>query len=123
MPELPEVETVCRGLAVALKGKRITRFDQHRADLRLPLPQGLAARLKGRRILDITRRGKYILMALDKAETMLLHLGMSGRMVINHQPVPIGKHDHIVFTIDGSTQVLFNDPRRFGMCDLVRNAD
>ena len=107
MPELPEVETVCRGLATALKGKRIAQFEQHRDDLRLPLPMGLAARLKGRRILDVTRRGKYILMALEKNETLLMHLGMSGRMVITHKQTKTGKHDHIVFTINDGAQVFF----------------
>jgi formamidopyrimidine-DNA glycosylase len=123
MPELPEVETVCRGLAKALAGKRIVRFEQRRADLRTPLPQNLAAHLKGRHILDIKRRAKYILIALDKNETLLLHLGMSGRMVITHKPSELEKHDHLIFTFDNGARLHFNDPRRFGMCDLVKNKD
>src|ERR1700761_8557997 len=123
MPELPEVETVCRGLAAAISGKRIAEFVQHRADLRMPLPKNLAVRLKGRKIIDIKRRAKYILMALDKHETLLLHLGMSGRMVISPGAVAAEKHDHLIFKMTGGTHVRFNDPRRFGMCDLVEDTE
>src|ERR1700722_2730251 len=123
MPELPEVETVCRGLNLALAGKRIKRFEARRADLRLPLPKDLAQRLMGRRILHVKRRAKYILMALDKNETLLLHLGMSGRMTISHIAAKPGKHDHLIFEIARGTFVHFNDPRRFGMCDLVRDTE
>jgi formamidopyrimidine-DNA glycosylase len=123
MPELPEVETVCRGLAAALTGKRIVRFEQNRADLRVALPLNLAARLKGRRIESITRRAKYILIELDKNETLLLHLGMSGRMIVGAKPEKPDKHDHLVFTFDNGVCVRFNDPRRFGLCDLVRDED
>jgi len=119
MPELPEVETVCRGLAKALEGARITEARAHRADLRMPLPKDLAARLKGRRVLKIRRRAKYILIDLDKGETLILHLGMSGRMVVSRKTAPPGKHDHLVFRFSNGAVVHFNDPRRFGMCDLV----
>jgi formamidopyrimidine-DNA glycosylase len=119
MPELPEVETVCRGLAKALNGARIVKAEAHRPDLRMPLPKNLAARLKGRRVKAIYRRAKYILMNLDSGETLLLHLGMSGRMVIVHKTSKPGKHDHLVFQFDNGCVVHFNDPRRFGMCDLV----
>jgi len=123
MPELPEVETVCRGLAKALTGKRIARFEARRADLRTALPENLAAKLKGRRILGVKRRAKYILMALDKGETLLLHLGMSGHMVITHHASEMEKHDHLIFHFGDGTRLHFNDPRRFGMCDLVKNKD
>jgi formamidopyrimidine-DNA glycosylase len=124
MPELPEVETVCRGLARALTGARITTLEQHRGALRTPLPANLPARLKGRKIEDIRRRAKYILIALDKGETLLMHLGMSGRMVIRHDDRnPPSKHDHLVFHFDNGVTLRFNDPRRFGMCDLVANDD
>src|SRR5262245_41464689 len=113
MPELPEVETVCRGLAKALTGKRIAQFEQRREDLRTPLPKNLTTRLKGRRILDVKRRAKYILITLDKNETLLMHLGMSGRMVIGPAGTAHGKHDHLIFTTDDGLCVRFNDPRRF----------
>lgn len=122
MPELPEVETVCRGLAKALTGARLIKVDVHRPDLRLPLPKNMEQRLKGRRVIDISRRAKYILINLDNSETILLHLGMSGRMVITpgtKRKTKAGKHDHIVFHFDRGLDVRFNDPRRFGVCDLV----
>ena len=123
MPELPEVETVCRGLSTALTGARIVRLDQHRADLRLPLPANLSARVQGRQIRAIKRRAKYILIALAGAETLLIHLGMSGRMVIGHDSTTRDKHDHLIFHMDNGLSVRFNDPRRFGLCDLARDED
>jgi formamidopyrimidine-DNA glycosylase len=120
MPELPEVETVCRGLAKALIGARITEMQQHRKDLRVALPPDMPRRLAGRRIENIHRRAKYILITLDKNETLLMHLGMSGRMVITHDDrQPPGKHDHLVFRFDNGVTLRFNDPRRFGLCDLA----
>jgi formamidopyrimidine-DNA glycosylase len=119
MPELPEVETVCRGLAKALTGAKILHADVRRPDLRFPLPKNLAAQLKSRNIESVTRRAKYIVMALDNQQSLLLHLGMSGRMVITHHATPPEKHDHLIFTFDNGAIVRFNDPRRFGMCDLV----
>ncbi|HUY68343.1 MAG TPA: bifunctional DNA-formamidopyrimidine glycosylase/DNA-(apurinic or apyrimidinic site) lyase [Alphaproteobacteria bacterium] len=122
MPELPEVETVVRGLKKALSGARFIDIEQHRGDLRTALPKNLPARLKGRRIEGIKRRAKYILIALDKGETLILHLGMSGRMVLSHgDKKPPGKHDHLVFHFDNGVTLRFNDPRRFGLCDLAAN--
>ncbi len=123
MPELPEVETVCRGLAKALTGARVTAVDAHRPDLRQPLPRDLGKRLKGQRVLDVHRRAKYILMSLDGGDTLLLHLGMSGRMVITHAAAERQKHDHLVFAFDNGMYVSFNDPRRFGLCDITKTAD
>lgn len=124
MPELPEVETVCRGLAKALIGARFTGVEQHRPDLRTPLPKNLAARLQGRRITAIRRRAKYVLVVLDNDTVMLLHLGMSGRMVLSkNDRKPPGKHDHLVFHFDNGVTLRFNDPRRFGMCDLMEAGD
>jgi formamidopyrimidine-DNA glycosylase len=119
MPELPEVETVCRGLAKPLTNARITDAAAHRADLRAPLPRDLGKRLKGAKILAVTRRAKYILIALDTDETLLLHLGMSGRMVLSRDDLPLQKHDHISLSFDNGFHTRFNDPRRFGTCDLV----
>jgi formamidopyrimidine-DNA glycosylase len=123
MPELPEVETVCRGLAKALTGARVVEARAYRADLRAPLPADLAHRLKNRRFQAITRRAKYILIALDKDETLLLHLGMSGRMTIHQAPQAPGKHDHVTMRFDNGAFLCFNDPRRFGLCDLVASRD
>lgn len=125
MPELPEVETVCRGLAKALTGSHILNVEVHRPDLRLPMPKNLARRLKGRQVISVSRRAKYILINLDNTETILLHLGMSGRMIIQKgkdRPSSCGKHDHIVFHFDQDIDVRFNDPRRFGVCDLVKTS-
>lgn len=123
MPELPEVETVVRGLRGPLEGQRLARVEARRADLRFPLPKHFAKRLTGRRVEALGRRGKYILMRLDGGETLIVHLGMSGRMVL--APVaeaPLEPHDHVVFTTEAGRQVRFNDARRFGMMDLVAEA-
>jgi formamidopyrimidine-DNA glycosylase len=99
-------------------------MEQHRGDLRAPLPKNLPARLKGRRIEAVNRRAKYILISLDKGEVLLLHLGMSGRLVITQDDRrPPSKHDHLVFHFDNGATLRFNDPRRFGLCDLVPAAD
>jgi formamidopyrimidine-DNA glycosylase len=119
MPELPEVETVRQGLEKELLGARFIETEQRRADLRMPLPKNLAARLKGRRIESITRRAKYILVTLDNSETLLLHLGMSGRMILSKVRGVTDKHDHLIFTFDNGRVLHFNDPRRFGLCDLI----
>lgn len=119
MPELPEVETVCRGLARALVGKRVTAVEQHRKDIRTPIPKGLPERLKGKKVTTVARRGKYIQIFLDGGLVLLMHLGMSGRMNISSKAVKAEKHDHLVFHFSDGTCVRFNDPRRFGGCDLV----
>lgn len=119
MPELPEVETVCRGLKEALVGARIIFAAAHRADLRAPMPTRLGALLKGCRILNVSRRAKYILIALDNGQTLLLHLGMSGRIVLSRIDAALKKHDHISLSLDNGFYARFNDPRRFGFCDLA----
>jgi formamidopyrimidine-DNA glycosylase len=121
MPELPEVETVCRGLAKPLEGRRLTAVDVRRPDLRFPLPENLAARLTGRQILSISRRAKYIRAFLDNGEVLVVHLGMSGRMVIDRPetgPAP-EKHDHVILLTEDGDRVRFCDPRRFGYMDLI----
>lgn len=117
MPELPEVETVRRGLAPALEGKRFTEIEVRRPDLRFPFPADLAARLAGRRVERIDRRAKYLLVHLDDGVVMILHLGMSGRLSLN-QAGPPGRHDHVIFRLEGGVTLTFNDVRRFGMLDL-----
>lgn len=128
MPELPEVETVRRGLAPVMEGVKITQADVNRPDLRWPFPDGMADRLTGKTVLGLRRRSKYILADLDSGETLLIHLGMSGRMTISghivgdfHHPHPAAaKHDHVVFHMEGGVRVTFNDARRFGAMDLMQ---
>ncbi len=116
MPELPEVETVCRGLAPCLTGRRLARVTVRRAGLRLPFPDRMAERLTGRVVMMVARRAKYILFHLDDGEVVIAHLGMSGRMVISGPGAPPpGKHDHVVLETDDGAVVTFNDARRFGL--------
>ncbi len=123
MPELPEVETVLRGLAARLTGRVLVRVAVHRADLRWPLPKGLERRLTGARVLGFRRRGKYILMRLEGGDSLLLHLGMSGRIVIGRAGAnaPI-LHEHLVLETDDGGRVGLIDPRRFGFVDLMATA-
>jgi formamidopyrimidine-DNA glycosylase len=119
MPELPEVETVMRGLAARLDGRTLAEVEVRRPDLRWPLPERMGARLTGRRILGLRRRAKYILVDLDDGTSWMIHLGMSGRMLISDGPKPpLEAHDHVVLRTDDGTWVKFNDARRFGMMDL-----
>jgi formamidopyrimidine-DNA glycosylase len=123
MPELPEVETVCRGLTAVLKGRRFAKVELRRKDLRIPFPKGIAAALTGRKVLRIHRRAKYIMMDLDDGQVLIAHLGMSGRMVIVKDESRPGLHDHVIFTTDDGTEVRFNDPRRFGLMTLAAARD
>lgn len=128
MPELPEVETVRRGLLPAMEGGLIARAEVNRPDLRWPLPERMAERLTGATVRQLRRRSKYILVDLDTGESLLVHLGMSGRMLVSgvmlggfHQDHPAPqKHDHVVLHMAGGARVTFNDARRFGAMDLVR---
>jgi formamidopyrimidine-DNA glycosylase len=130
MPELPEVETVRRGLAPVMEGQVIAAADIRRPDLRWPLPERMAERLTGARVERLRRRSKYILADLSTGETLLIHLGMSGRMLISGRvlghfhhlhPGP-QKHDHVILAMEGGARVTFNDARRFGMMDLMPTA-
>jgi formamidopyrimidine-DNA glycosylase len=120
MPELPEVETVMRGLQLRLQGRTLRRAVARRPDMRWPLPPGLAATLTGARVASFRRRAKYILMRLESGWSVLIHLGMSGRMVVE----PVGRnditlHEHIELETDDGWRVGFVDPRRFGSVDLI----
>lgn len=132
MPELPEVETVRRGLEPVLAGARIARAEQRRPDLRWPFPPRFAARLQDTRVTALSRRSKYLLADLDSGETLLVHLGMTGRILVSGAPddgrQPLGafhhphpaplKHDHVVLDLDSGARLTFNDARRFGAMDL-----
>lgn len=132
MPELPEVETVKRGLEPVLAGKRIVRLEQRRPDLRFPFPERFAERLTGRRIERLGRRAKYLVAEIEGGETLIMHLGMSGRFTIElpgdgtRSPGAFAlesgadpKHDHVVFHTEGAAAVTYNDPRRFGFMVLT----
>lgn len=135
MPELPEVETVRRGLAPVLVGAKLIRVEQRRPDLRFPFPADFIKRLQGQRVEWLERRAKYLLMRLESGETLLMHLGMSGRFLIEKQensgknPQKPGyfyqntdlsvKHEHVVFHTDGGARIGYVDPRRFGFMDLI----
>jgi formamidopyrimidine-DNA glycosylase len=127
MPELPEVETVRRGLAPVMEGAVISRAEVRRPDLRWPFPPDMAARLTGRRVTGLRRRSKYLLVDLDRDETLLIHLGMSGRMLVSGDPLgrfvhdhpAPEKHDHVVLHMGNGARITFNDPRRFGAMDLL----
>ncbi|MEO5620125.1 MAG: bifunctional DNA-formamidopyrimidine glycosylase/DNA-(apurinic or apyrimidinic site) lyase [Cypionkella sp.] len=130
MPELPEVETVRRGLLPAMEGRLIERAEVNRPDPRFALPERMAERLTGARVMALRRRSKYILADLDSGETLLIHLGMSGRMLVSgitlgaffhDHPAP-EKHDHVVLHLEGGARVTFNDARRFGPMDLMQTA-
>ena len=123
MPELPEVETVRRGLALKISGRRIVRAELRRPDLRRPFPPALAERLDGAMIGALTRRGKYILIELDADGLLLLHLGMSGRITAGDAMQPEARHDHVVLRLDDGTVVRFNDARRFGTLDYLRRGE
>ena len=130
MPELPEVETVRRGLAPALEGRRIVAVDLRRPDLRWPLPDGFADRLAGRRVLGVGRRAKFLTIGLDDGQTWIAHLGMTGRFQVEgagglHDPgafyfetARLTAHDHVVLDLDDGARLTYNDPRRFGAMDL-----
>ena len=135
MPELPEVETVRLGLAPVLEGHVLTDVETRRGDLRIPFPKDFVARTKGRKVQKLWRRAKYLLADLDSGETLVIHLGMSGRMSVYaegkqrrigsyvYDKAPDGagngKHDHVVFETDSPARIVFNDHRRFGLMTLV----
>ena len=133
MPELPEVETVRRGLTPALEGRRILAVTLNRPDLRFPFPAGFAEQVAGRCVERIDRRAKYLLIRLEGGATVLSHLGMSGRYSIEADDLAVQpgdfvhaapanpRHDHVVFDIEGGVTVRYNDPRRFGFMDLVQD--
>ena len=131
MPELPEVETVRRGLAPHLVGHRLVAVEQRRPDLRWPLPPDLVQVLTGARVTELGRRSKYLLATLDRGPVLLVHLGMSGRFLVDEgqgatfqrDPAVLERHDHLVLTTDAGTRLIFNDARRFGMVDLIREGE
>lgn len=139
MPELPEVETVMRGLRLAMEGRRISAVEVRRPDLRFPFPAGFAERLRGKRVEALARRAKYITAGIEGGEMLLMHLGMTGRFTVvtpagkAHNLGEFydeaaaesgnGKHDHVRFSLDDGTSILYSDPRRFGLMDLFPQSE
>lgn len=124
MPELPEVETVRRGLIPVLEGRRLTRVVARRPDLRLPLPPDLGQRLTGRRVLRLDRRGKYLLWHVEGDAVLIVHLGMSGRMrIFDGAAPPEEAHDHVIFSTEDGATIRFCDPRRFGLILLTEESE
>lgn len=121
MPELPEVETTVRGLEKVLLGEKLTRVEPRRDDLRRPFPTDLGQRLTGATVTGLSRRAKYGLIDTDRGDTLIFHLGMSGRWRID--PDEIGKHDHLVIGTGSGRSLALNDPRRFGSLDLMPTAE
>src|SRR4051812_23620448 len=135
MPELPEVETVRLGLLPVMEGHVLTDVETRRDNLRIPFPRDFAARMRGRKVVRLRRRAKYLLADLDSGETLVIHLGMSGRMSVYAQGrqrrigsyvydkapdgAGQGKHDHVVFETDAPARIIFNDHRRFGLMTLI----
>jgi formamidopyrimidine-DNA glycosylase len=131
MPELPEVETIRRGLAPALENVRLVRVEARRPDLRFPFPEGFVQRLTGAKVERLERRAKYLLARLDRCETLVMHLGMTGRFEIAGTGAPARpgrfalaqapdpRHAHVLFETDAGCRVTFFDPRRFGYMDLI----
>jgi formamidopyrimidine-DNA glycosylase len=126
MPELPEVETVLRGLEKVLLNRTLLSVDMRRADLRFPLPTNMHKALVHQRITGMERRAKYMLIHFEHGQTLLIHLGMSGRMTIDNNVddgiEQTAKHDHVIFKTDGGQRIRYNDARRFGMMDIVATA-
>lgn len=131
MPELPEVETVRRGLSPAFEGQTIARLDVNRPDLRFPFPPDFASRVAGQHVVRLGRHAKFLTMDLASGETLVMHLGMSGRFTISadgvgvfhHETATLPAHDHVVFHMQGGARVTYNDPRRFGFMEIWPTAD
>ncbi|MEM9740155.1 MAG: bifunctional DNA-formamidopyrimidine glycosylase/DNA-(apurinic or apyrimidinic site) lyase [Pseudomonadota bacterium] len=131
MPELPEVETVRRGLAPAFEGRRIVKLTVNRPDLRFPFPNQFVQRVSGARVERLGRQAKFLAMALSTGESLVMHLGMSGRFtvadqrpgVFHQETGTIPAHDHVVFHVEGGGRVTYNDPRRFGFMEIWPTAD
>jgi formamidopyrimidine-DNA glycosylase len=125
MPELPEVETVRMGLLPMLEGHKFVKVETRRGDLRVPFPKDFAKRLTGRHVRRLWRRAKYLLAELDRGETLVIHLGMSGRMSVyaeGRAPTGLGKHDHVVMETDAPARIVFTDHRRFGLMTLIETS-
>ena len=124
MPELPEVETTRRGLIPTLEGKTVAKVIKRRDKIRIPVPDDFEKRVAGKKIINIKRRAKYLQMFLDSDDVIICHLGMSGKFVIKKiDDEPFAKHDHIILETQNGDQVIYNDPRRFGLMTLCKDSE
>jgi formamidopyrimidine-DNA glycosylase len=135
VPELPEVETVRRGLVPALVGAKVQRLETTRPDLRFPLPENFAGRVEGQTFMSLERRAKYLIATLSGGEALVMHLGMTGRFTVArgkssellgdyiYESAGDPKHDHVVIHLFGGTRVVYNDPRRFGFMVMMPEAE
>lgn len=131
MPELPEVETVRRGLQPAMEGQVFKSVEQRRPNLRFPFPENFAERLQGQQLTALSRRAKYLLGDLSNGDVLVMHLGMSGSFLVNDASTNIAKHvqsklpahDHVVFQMESGTTITYNDPRRFGFMLLIPRSE
>ncbi len=121
MPELPEVETVCRQLEAEIVGKTINEVSLRRSGVRIPFPKNLKKDMENSRVKDVGRRAKYILIKLDNGNTVIAHLGMSGRLIMGNNPYTPKKHDHAIFRLSNKKSLVFNDPRRFGLITICND--
>jgi formamidopyrimidine-DNA glycosylase len=122
MPELPEVETIAQELRSHILGEKFTHVHINRYKLRITIPAFLSELVTNQKIIKIQRRAKYILIYLDNEYVLVLHLGMSGKVLINPKE-PSRKHDHVIFTFANNYKIIFNDPRRFGLVTIIHNSD
>ncbi len=125
MPELPEVEIVCKGLIPAMMSRKIVKIVQNRKNLRIDFPEDFSNRVKGSKVINVRRRAKYVLIELDNNQIIVIHLGMSGVLKVipcddEYKPV---KHDHMIIILDDGGKVVLNDPRRFGLVMLLNNEE
>ncbi len=125
MPELPEVETIVRGLRPRLEGRTLSRVSVRRPDLRIPFPKNFSSRLEGQAVTRLDRRAKYIVARLSDGSALIVHLGMSGQWLIHEGPPaePPGPHDHVEFTLDDGTTLVYRDVRRFGLMTLAPQSE
>ncbi len=127
MPELPEVETVMRGLSPFLLGRCLTTIDIRSPALRIPIPKRQLKLLAGHRIVSLIRRAKYILINFDNDQTLIAHLGMTGSFTVypvhQHKDIDLDRHDHFIFTTDKNVKIIYRDPRRFGVIDVIKTKD
>jgi len=124
MPELPEVETVKRGLAPVLEGRSLERVQLRRENLRFPFPDGFGQRLTGKQVKSVSRRAKFLMITLEDGTILVSHLGMSGRFrIFEDNPPPLDTHDHVIVQTSDGVEIRYNDPRRFGFMDLTSESE
>ena len=123
MPELPEVETTCRGLSTVLEGNKIDTVQKLRAGLRIPFPSDIEKIMSGAFVVSVIRKAKYVCIYLSNGYISIIHLGMSGRIIITSKSNELQKHDHFVIDMSNGDRIVLNDPRRFGLVTLIKDTE